>query len=156
MEIDDDVQEESKFVVEIPTPDVLPVSVATFLTLVENNIYNDLEFLSTQSIIQLDSDEGKVASLAQVPSALSLVEAASAGPCTPYSIGFIGTHGALKIIMTNDPSKHGTLACFGKIAQGRQTVTRIQQATRRGKTVAITSVKTVELTSKPTVGEGEL
>ena len=156
MEIDDDGQEESKFVVEIATRDVLPLSVSTFLTLVEHNIYNDLEFLSTQSIIQLDSDEDKVASLAHVASALGLVEAASAGPCTPYSVGFVGSYGALKIIMTNDTSKHGSLACFGRIAQGRQTLSQIQQATRRGKTVAITSVKTIELTSKPSYGEGEL
>lgn len=156
MEIEDEGQQDSKFVVEISSPDVLPLSVATFLTLVENNIYNDLEFLSTQSIIQLDSDEGKVARLANVASALSLVESASVGPCTPYSVGFIGANGALKIIMTNDTSKHGSLACFGKIAQGRQTVSRIQQATRRGKAVAINSVKTVELASKPSFGEGEL
>ena len=156
LNFDDEGEEESKFVVEISSPDMVPLSVATFLTLVENDIYNDLEFLSTQSIIQLDSDEGKVASLATVASALSLVEAASAGPCTPYSVGFVGSNGALKIIMTNDVSKHGSLACFGKIAQGRQTLSRIQQATRRGKTVAITSVKTIELESKPSFGEGEL
>jgi len=156
LDIDDEGQEERKFVVEVSTLDLLPLSVSTFLTLVENTIYNDLEFLSTQSIIQLDSDEGKVASLANVASALSLVETASAGPCTPYSVGFVGANGALKIIMTNDTTKHGTLACFGKIAQGRQTVSRIQQATRRGKTVAITSVKIIELESKPSFGEGEL
>jgi hypothetical protein len=167
MKIDGDEDENNtlSFVVEIGAllDHQLPNSVFSFLTLAGNGIYDGAEFLPTQSIIHLDSDEQKVASLGYATSALSLVEgrvssasALASSSCAPYSVGFVGANGGLKIIMTNDSSKHGSLACFGRIADRRQTVTHIQRAGREGKTVFITGVKTVKMASKPTVGEGEL
>jgi len=146
----------SSFVVEVATLDQLPNSVFSFLTLVDHDVYMGAEFLSTQSIIHLDSDEDTVATLGYAASALSLVESSSEGRCAPYSVGFVGANGGLKLIMTNDASKHGSLACFGRIAQGRQTVSNIQRAGREGKTVAITGVTTVQLESTPNMREGEL
>lgn len=156
LELDDDVDEENMFVVEVPTLATLPHSVFAFLTFVNNGIYNGLEFLSTHSIIQLDSDEEHVAKLEYASSILSLAEGVSSGTCTPYSVGFVGSNGALKIIMTSDTSKHGNLACFGRIAQGRRTISRIQQAAKHGKSVTVSNVKTIEMTSRPNLGEGEL
>ena len=158
LEIDGDegVDDTPSFVVEIETLDELPHSVFSFLTMVGSEVYKEAEFLATQSIIHLDSDEGKVASLGYVTSALTLVEGSSLGECAPYSVGFVGANGGLKIIMTSDTSKHGSLACFGRIAQGRQTVTRIQRAGREGKSVSVMGVQTVTMASRPTLGEGEL
>ena len=144
------------FIVEIETLDELPHSVFSFLTMVGSGVYKEAEFLATNSIIHLDSDEGKVASLGYATSALALVEGSALGACAPYSVGFVGANGGLKIIMTSDTSKHGSLACFGRIAQGRQTVTRIQRAGREGKSVSVMGVQTVTMASRPNLGEGEL
>ncbi len=156
LDIDDNEEGGNLFIVEVPTLDTLPNAVFTFLTLVNKNIYTGLEFLSMQSTIHLDSDERKVAELPYAGSALSLVESAASGICTPYSVGFVGANGALKIIMTSDVSKHGSLACFGRITQGRRTISQIQQAARRGNTVSVTDVKIIEMASRPSVSEGEL
>lgn len=148
----------SSFVIEVPTLGQLPHSVFSFMTLVDHGVYKGAEFLSTQSIIHLDSDEESVGQLGYATSALSLAETSTETSltCSPYSVGFVGANGGLKIIMTNDASKHGTLACFGRIAQGRQTVSRIQHAGREGKTMAIKDVTIVKLESQPTTKEGEL
>jgi hypothetical protein len=144
------------FLVEISTLGSMPTSVFSFLTLVGNGIYQEAEFLSTQSIIHVDSDEEKVNSLGYAISGLKLAEDSSIGRCAPYSLGFVGANGGLKIIMTSDSSKHGTLACFGSITQGRQTMTLIQRAAKEGKTVSLLDARVVTMDSRPSVNEGEL
>lgn len=151
-----DGSETESFVVEVSALETVPHAVFSFLTLVDSGVYMGAEFLPTVSIIHLDSDEEAVAQLGYATLALSLVESVSEGSCAPYSVGFVGANGGLKIIMTNDASKHGSLACFGRIAQGRQTVSNLQRAGREGKTVAITKVTMVEMKSRPNMGEGEL
>ena len=146
------VEDNSSFVVEVAALDTLPNSVFAFLTLVDHAVYDGAEFFLTQSVMHLDSDESKVSSVGYGNSALAVVEDTAAAPCAPYSVGFVGPSGGLKIIMTSDASKHGSLACFGRIAQGRQTMSQIQVATREGKAVSISNVKYVE----PIQMEGEL
>lgn len=145
-------EDNSSFVVEVATLETLPNSVFAFLTLVDHAVYDGAEFFLTQSVMHLDSDETRVSAVGYGASALAVVEDTAAGPCAPYSVGFVGSTGGLKIIMTSDASKHGSLACFGRIAQGRQTMSQIQKATREGKAVSISSVKFIE----PTQTEGEL
>lgn len=146
------------FVVEVSTLDTLPNSVFAFLTMVDNGIYSESDFFLTQSVIHLNSNEEKLPSIGYGASALSLVEDVTAGPCAPYSLGFVGSTGGLKILMTSDTSKHGSLACFGRIAQGRQTVSQIQQATREGKELSIDSVKfgPLRFAGKPGASKPEL
>lgn len=152
----DDENDPAVLLVEVSTSESLPTAVFNFLTLVDSGVYQEAEFLSTQSILHLDSDEEKVNSLGYAISGLRLVEDSSLGICAPYSVGFVGANGGLKFIMTNDISKHGTLACFGRIAQGRQTLTLIQRAAKDGKAIAVTGVRIVGMGSPPSVKEGEL
>lgn len=156
IEGDDNNDGGATFTVEVSALESLPHSVYTFLSLVDHGVYNDAGFLSTQSIIHVDSDENEIAKMGYAANALSLVESSTLGPCTPYSVGFVGATGGLKIIMTNDVSKHGSLACFGKITQGRQTVSRIQRAAKEGKSVVISNTKQIQVEGRPPMSEGEL
>ena len=142
--------------VEVTTLESTPTSVFNFLTLVDDGIYEGAEFLSTHSIIHLDSDEDRVKGIAYAISGLRLVENSSLGACAPYSFGFVGSNGGLKFIMTNDVSKHGTLACFGSIIQGRQVMSLIQRAAQEGRATAVSSARIVTTDSPPSVTEGEL
>lgn len=146
----------ANFLVEVSTLELLPTSVFVFMTLVDSGAYTGAEFLSTQSIIHVGSDEEKVRGIGYAHSGLRLIENSELGGCGPYSIGFVGAKGGLKIIMTSDTSRHGSLACFGRIVQGRQIITQIQRASKEGKSVAISDVHIAKIDSPPTFQEGEL
>eukprot|EP00934_Nitzschia_sp_Nitz4_P005221 Nitzschia sp. Nitz4//scaffold36_size144017//6019//7186//NITZ4_003064-RA/size144017-processed-gene-0.64-mRNA-1//-1//CDS//3329549390//5211//frame0 len=148
-----DSEEQTSFIVEVDTLESLPHSVFSFLTLADLGVYEQAEFLPTQSILHIDSNEGIIQPFAM--SALQLVEK-EGHACSPYSVGFVGATGGLKIVMTNNVEKQGTLACFGKVAQGRQAISRIQRAGKEGKQVMVRLAKLVNLEERPTLREGEL
>jgi hypothetical protein len=137
----------AQFMVEVSTRNSLPHSVFSFLTMVDFLVYDGIDFLSTKSVIHIGSNAEQLQAFGFTGNqALSLVEDSSEAPCGAYSVGFVGMGPQLKIIMTSDSSKHGSRACFGKVvAQGRQTLSRVQAAVRTGTNVEIMHVRQVDV-----------
>lgn len=150
---DEPDDENNAFIVEITTLHQLPNVVFSFMTLQKAKVYDGVEFLPTNSIVYVGSDEKTFGSFSHVKSALSRAETTAVGDCKPYSVGFVGGDtGGLKLVMTRDSSKHGSLACFGTIVHGRQFISRIQMSPQQGKTMSIRTVEQV----LPQAQEGEL
>jgi hypothetical protein len=147
---------QSTFVVELPSRTRLPHSVFTFLSLIDKKLYNgfSVSSLSNHLSIELEAHSEVGSSLSNNykslgfdESALSFMETSSMFRCVQHSIGFVGYGPALRVVMASDGNTdtNEDNICFGRVVRGIKTLSLLQLELERGSSVHIVEAKYLEL-----------
>eukprot|EP00980_Cylindrotheca_fusiformis_P028074 scaffold22577_cov122-Cylindrotheca_fusiformis.AAC.53 len=147
---------QSAFVVEIPSRLQLPHSVFTFLSLIDDKLYDgfSVSFRSNNLVFELDpkSEAGSMLinnykARGFPEAALSFIEASSMFRCKKNSIGFIGHGPSLRVITA--PADNGDNiydnVCFGKVVRGTTTLSFLREEVERGSSIRVDEANYLKL-----------
>jgi hypothetical protein len=137
---------EAFFVAEITSRKKFPLSVFTFLTLVESGFYNDLHMVNGGNGVlavgsgSVDSDSVMAEKLQGLGflagSSLYFPEVSPEVPCGPNTLGFVERGPALHLHMSSEKKGGKQPSCFAEVVRGTEILGLIQES---GDTVRILS-----------------
>lgn len=148
--------DKSTFVVEVPSRSQLPHSVFTFLSLIDEKLYDGfaVSFQSNHLSFELgiQSEFGSILSnkykaLGFHESALSFMETSSMFRCVKNSMGFAEFGPTLKVTTAsnNKVDSIDDSVCFGRVVRGIKTLALMQLELERGSSVHVVEAKYLEL-----------
>jgi hypothetical protein len=149
-------------VIEVATRKTFPLSVFTFLTLVESGFYTEMDIVSGGSdVLLLVGTSGKdVASMDAKLRALGFLggstlyfpESSPEYLCGPNSLGFVDRGPALHFFASSGAGE-GDQSCFAEIVRGTDTLDLVHQSLSKGETIRLSSatvlLATEEIESSP-------
>jgi hypothetical protein len=138
----------SFIVAEIPTRKTFPLSVFTFLTLVESGFYGDMDFVREENGVLLvgsSSTDGvnideKLKSLGFLGGySLYFLERSPSYPCGSNYLGFLDRGPGFHIHISSDAEYDVYGSCFAQVVRGIDMLPLIEEVTQKGETVKILS-----------------